>query len=464
MRAPQIAFPVLIQDFFLRRLIAQRGASARTVEAYRDGFELLFGYLEQRTGKSPSALSMADLDAPLILDFLDHLETSRGNSIRTRNARLAAIHSFMRYAAVRDPASLPVTARVLAIPAKRFDRPVLGYLSREQVTAILTAPDRRTWSGRRDAVLLATAYNTGARVSELSGLRVRDILLDRQTAVHLHGKGRKQRIIPLWKNTAAELRSWLDQLNAAPDAPVFPSRAGAPLTRSGIRDRLDRAVTAAERDCPSLRGQHVTPAHAPALDGHAPAAIGHGPGCHRVVARAFQPGRHASVSRSRPGRQGSSTTPARPTPAQPQRGSSPATGSSRSWKVSDYVQPRDRDHPAERGPPNRTAHNRELSRIGNVADHFLARCGGREIPVHQVRDRPGCALLGGGRPPRPRLAGDQAQLAHELADQLPAGHHALAGQLRGEAPVPVRPVGIDEYRLDQPPEPFLPFHRCAFRA
>ena len=259
MRAPQIAFPVLVQDFFLRRLIAQRGASARTVEAYRDGFELLLGYLEQRTGKPPSALSMADLDAPLILDFLDHLETRRGNSIRTRNARLAAIHSFMRYAALRDPASLPVTARVLAIPAKRFDRPVPGYLSRDQVTAILAAPDRRTWSGRRDAVLLATAYNTGARVSELAGLRVRDVLLDRQAAVHLHGKGRKQRVIPLWKNTAAGLRSWLDQLNAAPGTPVFPNRAGAPLTRSGIRDRLDRAVTAAGQHCPSLRGQHVTP-------------------------------------------------------------------------------------------------------------------------------------------------------------------------------------------------------------
>jgi len=258
-RAPQIAFPVLVQDFFLRRLIAQRGASARTVEAYRDGFELLLGYLEQRTGKPPSALSMADLDAPLILDFLDHLETRRGNSIRTRNARLAAIHSFMRYAALRDPASLPVTARVLAIPAKRFDRPVPGYLSRDQVTAILAAPDRRTWSGRRDAVLLATAYNTGARVSELAGLRVRDVLLDRQAAVHLHGKGRKQRVIPLWKNTAAGLRSWLDQLNAAPGTPVFPNRAGAPLTRSGIRDRLDRAVTAAGQHCPSLRGQHVTP-------------------------------------------------------------------------------------------------------------------------------------------------------------------------------------------------------------
>jgi integrase/recombinase XerD len=159
-RAPQIAFPVLVQDFFLRLLIAQRGASARTVEAYRgDGFELLLGYLEQRTGQPPSALCLADLDAPAVLDFPGHLETERGNSTRTRNARLAAIHSFMRHAALRDPASLPITARVLAMPAKRFDRPVLGYLSREQVAAILAAPDRGTWSGRRDAVLLATAYN-----------------------------------------------------------------------------------------------------------------------------------------------------------------------------------------------------------------------------------------------------------------------------------------------------------------
>ena len=259
MRSPQIGFPQLVQDFFLRRLIAQRGASARTVEAYRDAFELLLGFAEQRTGKPPSALSLADLDAPLVLDFLDYLETGRGNTARTRNARLAAIHSFMRYAAIRDPASLPITARVLAIPAKRFDRPVLGYLSREQVAAILAAPDRRTWSGRRDAVLLATAYNTGARVSELTALRVRDVLLDRQTAVHLHGKGRKQRVIPLWKPTAAELRAWLDQISSAPAAPVFPNRAGTPLSRSGIRDRLDRAVAAAGQHCPSLRGQHVTP-------------------------------------------------------------------------------------------------------------------------------------------------------------------------------------------------------------
>ena len=259
MRAPQIGFPQLVQDFFLRRLVEQRGASARTIESYRDAFELLFGFLEQRTGKSPSALKLADLDAPLVLDFLDHLETARGNTTRTRNARLAAIHSFMRYAAVRDPASLPVTQRVLAIPAKRFDRPVLGYLTRDQIAAILAAPDRGTWSGHRDTVLLATIYNTGARVSEITALRVRDVLLDRNTAVHLHGKGRKQRAIPLWKNTATELRGWLSRINPAPDAPVFPNRASAPLTRSGVRDRLDRAVAVAAQRCPSLNGQHVSP-------------------------------------------------------------------------------------------------------------------------------------------------------------------------------------------------------------
>jgi len=200
-------------------------------------------------------------------DFLDHLETERGNTARTRNARLAAIHSFMRYAALRDPASLPVTARVLAIPARRFDKPVRGYLSREQVTAILAAPDQRTWTGRRDAALLATGCNTGARVSELTALRVRDVLLDRQTAVHLHGKGRKQRVIPLWNTTAAQLRAWPGQISSEPSAPVFPSRAGHPLTRSGIRDRLDRARDRrrAALPVPARPARHA--AHAAALCG-----------------------------------------------------------------------------------------------------------------------------------------------------------------------------------------------------
>jgi site-specific recombinase XerD len=142
----------------------------------------------------------------------------------------------------------------LAIPTKGFDRPVLGYLIQDQVAAILAAPDRGTWSGHRDAVLLATAYNTGAHVSELTSLPVRDVLLDRRTAVHLHGNGRKQRAIPSWKNTATELRGWLDRIDSTPDAPVFPDRGGAPLTRSGIRDR---AVAVAEQRCPSLHGQHI---------------------------------------------------------------------------------------------------------------------------------------------------------------------------------------------------------------
>jgi site-specific recombinase XerD len=259
MRAPQIGFDQLVQDFFVRRLIGQRGASPRTIESYRDAFELLFGYLEQRLSKAPSKLSLADLDAPMILDFLDHLETVRHNSARTRNARLAAVHSFMRYAAVRDPASLAITARVLAIPAKRFDRPVLGYLTRDEITAVLAAPDRRTWSGQRDAVLLAVAYNTGARVSELTGLRARDVLLERQTALLLHGKGRKQRVIPLWTSTAAGLRAWLAQNRPGPETPLFPNRNGATMTRSGVRDRLDRAVATAEQTCPSLHGRQVSP-------------------------------------------------------------------------------------------------------------------------------------------------------------------------------------------------------------
>ncbi len=179
MRPPRIAFAALVQDFFQQRLVAQRGASAQTIASYRDTFELLLCYAEKSTGRSPSTLTLDELDVPLVLAFLDHLETERRNSPRTRNLRLTAIRLFMRYASVRDPAALPVAQRVLAIPAKRFDRPVLGFLSREEIDALLEAPDRTRWSGQRDAVLFATLYNTGARVSEITTLRVADVLLDR---------------------------------------------------------------------------------------------------------------------------------------------------------------------------------------------------------------------------------------------------------------------------------------------
>ena len=259
MRAPQIGFPQLVQDFFLRRLVAQRGASARTVEAYRDAFELLFGFAEQRTGKPPSALCLADLDAPLVLDFLDHLETERGNSARTRNARLAAIHSFMRYAAVRDPASLPVTARVLAIPAKRFDRPVLGYLTREQVAAILAAPDRAPGAG--SATRCCSPPPTTPAPASPSSPACGSVTCcwTGRPPCTCTARAASNASSRYGRTPPAELRGWLNQINSAPDAPVFPNRAGAPLTRSGVRDRLDRAVAAAEQHCPSLHGQHVTP-------------------------------------------------------------------------------------------------------------------------------------------------------------------------------------------------------------
>jgi site-specific recombinase XerD len=165
----------------------------------------------------------------------------------------------MRHASMRDPTVLPIAQRVLAISPKRFDRPVLGFLSREQIAALIDAPDRATWSGHRDAVLFAVLYNTGARVSEVIGLRVAEVLLDRASAVHLHGKGRKERVVPLWKSTATQLRGWLLCIDRSPDAPVFPNRMGQPLSRSGVEHRLRMAIAKASERCPSLRGRRISP-------------------------------------------------------------------------------------------------------------------------------------------------------------------------------------------------------------
>ncbi len=252
-------FPCLLQEFFLRRLVAERGASQQTILSYRYAFQLLLRFAEKRCRRPPSQLTLLDLDAPLILAFLDHLETERGNSARSRNVRLTAIRSFMRYASTRDPTSLPVVQRVLAIPAKRFDRPILGFLTRDEMQAVLDAPDRSTWSGHRDAVLFATFYNTGARVSEITTLRVEDLLLERQASLLLHGKGRKERVIPLWKSTVVQLRTWLAGIDRRAEAPVFPNRTGKPLSRSGVRQRLLRAVAEAAKHCPSLAGRSISP-------------------------------------------------------------------------------------------------------------------------------------------------------------------------------------------------------------
>lgn len=251
-------FAALVQQFFSERLIQQQNVSRQTVASYRDTFRLLLAYLWETRRRQPVTLSVNDLDAPTISAFLEHLEKQRHNSIRTRNVRFAALRSFMKYAATRDPAALPIVQRVLAIPLKRYARPALRYLSREEVTAILSAPDS-TWSGRRDRALFAVLYNTGARVSEVVAARRVDVRLDAERCIQLTGKGRKHRVVPLWKSTGDQLRAWLAQTDAAPDAPLFPNRRGRPMSRSGVEKRLRKAARAAADRCPTLRGKRLSP-------------------------------------------------------------------------------------------------------------------------------------------------------------------------------------------------------------
>jgi site-specific recombinase XerD len=252
-------FPSLLEGFFCQHLVAQRNASARTVASYRDTFRLLVRYAAARARKAPSDLTIGILDAALIGGFLDHLERERSNCSRSRNLRLVAIRSFMRYVALQDPLALPMVQRVLAIPLSRFNRPLVGFLTPEEVRAILCAPSAFTWSGRRDRVMLATFYNTGARVSEVTGMRVSDVSLEGSAFVRIRGKGRKERTVPLWKNTASMLRRWLRRSGTIPDAPLFPNKTGNFMTRSGVTDRLRQAVCVAAKTCPTLKSRRVSP-------------------------------------------------------------------------------------------------------------------------------------------------------------------------------------------------------------
>lgn len=250
----------LLQRFFYERLIEQQHVSARTIASYRDTFRLLLTYAEQQCQRAASTLCLQDLDATLVLGFLTHLETQRHNAIRTRNARLAAIRAFLHYAALQEPSALATIQSVLAIPMKRFERPLIGFLSREEIEAILEAPDATCWSGRRDRLLLLLLYNTGARVSEVIAIRRSDLDLGHSTSVQLHGKGRKERAVPLWKRTAAQVRDWLRrQSSAEPSQPLLPNRFGRPMSRSGVAERLQRAVGVAAVQCPSLQQRTVSP-------------------------------------------------------------------------------------------------------------------------------------------------------------------------------------------------------------
>ena len=248
----------ILQAFFTDRLARQRDASPHTIAAYRDTWRMLLAFASTSTGKQPCQLELTDLDAPLVGGFLDHLEHDRGNSPRTRNARLAAIHSLFGYAALRCPEHADTIARVLAIPAKRYDKALVTWLTEPELTALIAAPDRSTWAGRRDHALILLAAQTGLRISELTGLTIGDVHLGTGAHVSCHGKGRKDRITPLTTATITVLHSWLTERGGQPAQPLFPNRTGGRLSRDAIEHRLARHTATAAASCPTIRAKKIT--------------------------------------------------------------------------------------------------------------------------------------------------------------------------------------------------------------
>ena len=248
-----------LQKFFTDQLLLQRQASPATIAAYRDTYRMLLGFISNRRKLAPATLDFADLDAPTIAAFLTHLETERHNSTRSRNARLAAIHSLFRFAALQHPEHADLIARVLAIPQKRFERTILTFLTKEEIEAILAVPDRDTWIGRRDHALLTLAVQTGLRVAELTSLRRQDLTLTTGPHVRCRGKARKQRATPLTAGTVTTLREWMKAHDAQPDSPLFPTRHGTPLSTDAVERLVKKYATAAATRCPSLATRRVTP-------------------------------------------------------------------------------------------------------------------------------------------------------------------------------------------------------------
>lgn len=257
---PPPSFAALVQAYFAEHLTQHRALSPQTIAAYRDAFMLFLGFAEPRLGKMPTAMTLADITPDLIMAFLDHLERQRHNSVRSRNARLAALRSFLKFAAHRDVSSLHVIERALGVPVKRFERPMFGYLTRDEMLAVIGTPDG-TWIGQRDHVLFLMLYNAGARVSEITAVKVSDVVLDSGAAcVHLHGKGRKQRSVPLWRSTVKTVRAWLrlnPQFEAA--SALLPNRNGQAMTRTNVALRLALAVRSATGGFPDLAKRRVSP-------------------------------------------------------------------------------------------------------------------------------------------------------------------------------------------------------------
>ena len=256
---PPPSFPLLVQQFFTDYLVTQRALSPRTIASYRDAWTLFLEFTHKRLGKLPTALRLADIEPDLILAFLDHLEQQRQNSVRSRNLRLTGLRAFLKFAARRDVSSLHAIERALGVPMKRFEQPILGFLSREEMAAVMGQPGD-SWTSQRDHLLLAMLYNTGARVSEIIGVRVADVVLGGAPCVHLRGKGRKQRSTPLWKTTVQEIRAWLRyNPTLTTDAALLPNRDGHAMTRGNVNQRLDIAVARATKVHPSLAKRSVSP-------------------------------------------------------------------------------------------------------------------------------------------------------------------------------------------------------------
>ena len=249
----------ILQGFFTDKLLRQRQASPHTIAAYRDTCRLLLDFAWRTTGIQPAQLDLSDLGAPLIGAFLQHLETERANAVATRNARLAAIHSLFRYAALRAPDHAELISRVLAIPPKRTDRTIVCFLTAEEIDALLAAPDRTTWLGRRDHALLLLACQTGLRVSELTSLTRGDVHLHAGAHVRCHGKGRKNRATPLTSQTVKVLRTWLSEHDKTPSDPLFTTQAGHPLSRDAVERLVTKHAAHAAANRPTIAAKNVTP-------------------------------------------------------------------------------------------------------------------------------------------------------------------------------------------------------------
>lgn len=247
-----------LQAFFVTRLGAERDVSPHTIDSYRHTFRLLLTYAKQRTGKAPSELELGDLDAALVSSFLDHLEHDRGCGVGTRNTRLAAVHSFFRFVSYRHPEHAATIQQVLAIPQKKIERRPRSFLTTVEMEALLAAPNRSTWSGRRDHMVLALALRTGLRLSELTGLRCQDVELGTGPHVKCLGKGRKRRDTPLDRTTVSLLRAWLRERGGEPADPLFPSRQGGRLSSDAAQRLVTKHVETARASCPSLESKRIT--------------------------------------------------------------------------------------------------------------------------------------------------------------------------------------------------------------